>query len=72
MGHVHRTHALANIRIVHLCWCHVALCVPWFLARRQHYLDQRRLQITADLQPPFSFLQAYQAYLSQVGDTVFP
>jgi hypothetical protein len=33
---------------------------------RQHYLDQRRLQITADLQPPFSFLQAYQAYLSQV------
>jgi len=30
-------------------------------------LDQRRLQISADLQPPSSFLQTYQAYLAQVG-----
>jgi hypothetical protein len=37
---------------------------------RQHYVEQRRLQITADLQPPPSFLQSYQAYLAQVRSTL--
>jgi hypothetical protein len=33
---------------------------------RSHYLDQRRLQVCADVQPPSHFLAAYQAYLAQV------
>jgi len=34
---------------------------------RQHYLMQRRLQISADLQAPQDFLGGYQAFLAQVA-----
>ena len=34
---------------------------------RDYYLEQRRLQVTNDLQPPHKFLESYQPYLAQVG-----
>lgn len=46
---------------------HVARSLGQLDAFREHYLDQRRLQISADLQPPLSFLESYQSYLAQVG-----
>ena len=33
---------------------------------RDYYLEQRRLQVTNDLQPPHKFLESYQPYLAQV------
>lgn len=46
---------------------HVAKSLGQLEIFREHYLDQRRLQISADLQPPLNFLESYQSYLAQVG-----
>jgi hypothetical protein len=48
------------------CLLCAAVSLPPSFEPRAHYLDQRRLQITADLQPPSNFLSSYQAYLAQV------
>lgn len=49
------------------CRCvHIHGCLGRLPRLRSYYLAQRRLQITADLAPPAAFLEAYQAYLSQV------
>lgn len=46
---------------------HVAQSLGQLEDFRQHYLMQRRLQITADLQAPQDFLASYQAFLAQVA-----
>jgi hypothetical protein len=46
---------------------HVATSLGRLEAFQQHYIEQRRLQITADLQPPQNFLEGHQSYLAQVG-----
>eukprot|EP00775_Hariotina_reticulata_P012680 gene12680-12809_t len=46
---------------------HVAQSLGQLEDFRQHYLMQRRLQITADLQAPQDFLAGYQAFLAQVA-----
>ncbi|WIA33058.1 hypothetical protein OEZ86_006214 [Tetradesmus obliquus] len=56
---------------VDMAGCHAAVHVAKSLgcldAFRQHYLDQRRLQVSADLQPPQDFLESHRAYLAQVA-----
>jgi hypothetical protein len=46
---------------------HVAQSLGQLEDFRQHYLMQRRLQISADLQAPQDFLGGYQAFLAQVA-----
>ncbi len=50
---------------LHRC-SHIHKALGQLDAFRGRYLEQRRLQIAADLQPPPNFLEGYQAYLAQV------
>ncbi|KAF6251582.1 hypothetical protein COO60DRAFT_605748 [Scenedesmus sp. NREL 46B-D3] len=56
---------------VDMSGCHAAVHVAKSLgcldAFRQHYLGQRRLQVSADLQPPQDFVECHRAYLAQVA-----
>jgi hypothetical protein len=64
-------HNIYSLLDVDMSGCHAAVHVAKSLgcldAFRQHYLDQRRLQVSADLQPPQDFLESHRAYLAQVG-----
>lgn len=62
---------LYSLLDVDMSGCHAAVHVAKSLgcldAFRQHYLDQRRLQMSADLQPPQDFVESHRTYLAQVG-----
>ncbi|KAG2484967.1 hypothetical protein HYH03_016264 [Edaphochlamys debaryana] len=54
-----------DMRGLHRC-VHIHRCLGRMPALRRYYLEQRRLQIRADLAPPPAFLENYQAYLARV------